>query len=133
MRTSAEIDIFGYVGNDPKTPSNDHPNFVTFSVSVNTKRKDKEDITTWYECQTSNENLSKIIRDRIKKGKQVRVRGIPRFEAYQDKNGNITANCKISIVLVEDLSQNNKEENGNKHFKNIEKEINYDLDDSIPF
>lgn len=134
MRSSAEIDIFGFVGNDPKSPSSNHPNFVTFSVSVNTKRKDKEDIITWYECQTSNEFLAKVARDIVKKGNAVRVRGTPRFDTYLDKNGNYVVNCKVNIEKIENLSQRPKEEKpSDTMIDAIGNGNNYDLDDSIPF
>jgi single-stranded DNA-binding protein len=134
MRTSAEIDITGFVGNDPKSPSANNPNFVTFSVSVNIKKKDHEDVTIWYECQTSNEHLSKIIKDYIKKGSPVRVRGVPRFDTYRDKNGNYVASCKINIDKVEDLSQGAKEKKSiQSTIESIGNGNNYDIDDSIPF
>lgn len=102
MLTSAKIELFGYVGKDPTTPSSNNPNFVTFSLSVTNKRKDKntnEEIktTTWYECQTGLESVANYIKQYIKKGMPLYLEGIPRCDAYIDKEGKSTASFKVSI------------------------------------
>jgi single-strand DNA-binding protein len=102
MITSAHIELFGYVGKDPATPSSNNPNFVTFSLSVTNKRKDKntnEEIktTTWYECQTGIESVANYIKQYIKKGTPLYLEGIPRCDAYLDKEGKPVASFKVSI------------------------------------
>lgn len=135
MIPSAEIELFGYVGKDPVTPFASNPNFVTFSLSINDKRIDKttnEEIktTTWFECQTSNENMAAIIKARVKKGMQLYVKGYPRCDAYLDKDGKATASFKVNIIKVNDfISIDTKEESKSipaKHYNDLN-------DDEIPF
>lgn len=102
MRTSSKVEIFGYVGKDPSSPSSTHPNFVTFPVSVTTKRKDKTtneetQFTTWYECQTSNGALSTLIKKYIKKGTPLYLEGTPKCDGYLDKEGKPSASFKVNI------------------------------------
>lgn len=100
MLTWADITICGHVGKDPVTPSANYPNFVTFSVAVSEKSKDKtnkEDKTIWYGCQTGSEFIAKGIRDNIKAGMGVLITGTPHLNSYTDKNGTTHTQIKINV------------------------------------
>ena len=136
MLTSATIEIFGYVGQDPRSPNSASPNFVTFSVSVNRRDKKKEKVTTWYECQTSNEKVAEVIRSQIRKGVFTRVRGSFSMGTYQDKTGKTVTTCKVYINSIFDIipfvANANKNETVNDvMYPRMDDDI--DLDDSIPF
>lgn len=135
MITVAKIRIFGYVGKDPLSPSANNPNFITFPVSVNDQDKNKEKITTWYECQASNEKIAELIRKQVKKGVFVSIEGTPRLEAYIDKNNKAIPTCKIYISGYRDIipfvATSAKNETANDIYPNTN-ENTFD-DDSIPF
>lgn len=73
MRNSATIELIGYVYGPPENPIADRfPNFVSFSLLVTRKWKDKcgeeQKELTWYKCQSWLEGLSKMIRNNVTQG-----------------------------------------------------------------
>ncbi len=84
MRTFADVNILGYVGQDPetKTVSGD-VQITTFSVAVSEERKDKagEKIktTSWFNCTAFN-RTAEIIGTHVKKGHAVYVKGRLKIE-----------------------------------------------------
>jgi len=138
MHNSAEITVIGYVYGDLKFPSQKYPNFVTFSLSVTEKTKDKvtgeeKKNVAWYECQTSNEHFNKIIKSYVTQGTGLFVRGEPKYEAYLDKEGNPKAAVKINIHKLNILSYAKKEDFKPNENEKIETNVSHDLDDDIPF
>ena len=136
MQTSATIQIFGYVGQDPRSPNSANPHFTTFSVSVNGEDKNKEKTTTWYECSTSNEKAAKKIRDYIRKGVYTSVKGSFTIGEYTDKTGKTVKSYKIYIGSMFDVmpyvATPVKGENTNDILYPNGNENTFD-DDSIPF
>lgn len=102
MRNSATIELVGYVYGQPEKPIADRfPNFISFSLSVTRKWKDKDGNDqkelTRYRCQSWSEGLSKMIRNNIKGGMGLIVRGIPKCNAYIDKDGMAKAQIEVRI------------------------------------
>lgn len=137
MRTSAKIMIFGYVGKDPIAPSANNPNFVTFSLSVMDKRKDKntnEEIktTAWFECQTGNEATAESLKKYVKKGMQLYLEGYPRCDSYTDKDGKPAASFKVNITEFRVLDSKDVKED-TKSTPKVTQYHNDLNDDEIPF
>jgi single-stranded DNA-binding protein len=137
MSTFAKIFMVGYVGKDPVTPSPNNPNFVTFSLAVTTKGKDKNTnevikTTTWYECQTGIEYVASYIKQHIKKGMPLYLEGIPRCDAYIDKEGKPAASFKVSMSSRPEILAfaNNKEDTVTPKAAVFHHDLN---DDEIPF
>ena len=108
MITSAEIELIGYVGKNPIVPKpEEYPNFITFSVGVSRTWKDKEGkeqkVTTWYDCNTNSEAMSKVIKTHVTQGSGVLIKGYPKVKAYIDKageaKGSIEINCSSQDLI----------------------------------
>lgn len=109
MRNSATIELIGYVYGEPVNPIADRfPNFVSFSLSVTRKWKDKAEQeqkeVTWYKCQSWSEGLSKIIRANVKGGMGLLIRGIPKSNAYIDKDGVAKSQIEVNIQDINMLT-----------------------------
>jgi single-stranded DNA-binding protein len=103
MRNSAEIQLIGYVYQDARCPNEQaYPNWVTFKISVNKKYKDKnggeKQDTTWFECKSNSERMSKLIKLYVKDKMGVFVRGIPKAKAYTTSSGTAEANIEVLVT-----------------------------------
>jgi single-stranded DNA-binding protein len=104
MRNSAEIQLIGYVYQDAKCPNEQtYPNWVTFKLCVNKKYKDKsgeeQRDTTWFECKSNSEGMSKNIKDYVKDKMGLLVKGIPKARAYTSNSG--TAEASIEVLVTD--------------------------------
>ena len=102
MRNSANIELIGYVYGEPKYPMPEkHPNWITFSMSVTEKYKDKQGEEkkniNWFRCSSGREGLSTIISKNVKEGVGLLVRGKPKLRAYADKEGYPQASFEVNI------------------------------------
>lgn len=109
MRNSATIELIGYVYGEPVNPMADKfPNFISFSLSVTKKRKDKDGQEqkelTWYKCQSWSEGLSKMIKNNIKGGMGLMIRGVPKSNAYIDKEGIAKSQIEVHIQDINMLT-----------------------------
>lgn len=147
MRNSAEIQLIGYVYQDARCPNErDYPNWVVFKLSVNKKYKDKngeeKQDTTWFECKSSSEQLSKLIKLYVKDKMGLFVRGIPKAKAYTTSSGAAEANIEVLVtefnILTTPRDKTEEEQQPNGRFK-IESGTKKALpeaaiyDDEIPF
>lgn len=137
MQCLEEIEIYGYVGGDVKTPMASKPNFVTFSVGVQRKVKEYDvstSKTTWYQCVTSNEKLAELIKKSITSKSKVSIRGRPKLDAYMDKNNQAQARITINIERLNILryGSGNGDDTG-VAVTPMGVNMNTVLDDEIPF
>lgn len=103
MRNSAEIQLIGYVYQDAKCPNEQsYPNWVTFKLSINKKYKDKsgqeQKETSWFECKSNSETMSKLIKQHVKDKMGLFVRGIPKARAYTTSSGKAEANIEVLVT-----------------------------------
>ena len=129
MISSSKIELFGYVGQDPKFPNEGkYPNWITFSVGVSiiTGKDQQDKETIWYECKTNTEEMANLIKKIIKKGDAVYIEGYPRAKGFIGKNQKINCSIEVNIKYINVLSS--KTNNNN----NIEKTIAIE-DDERPF
>jgi len=135
MQSSAEIQIIGYVHKDPKFPMEEkYPNWVTFTVVVNRKYKDKtgaeQEDTTWFDCKSSSEKLSANIKQIVKDRQGILIKGTPKPRAYLANDGEAKGAIEIVIHSFNILTYPNpKEPEAKKEFINT----NVIQDDEIPF
>jgi single-strand DNA-binding protein len=86
------ITLIGNLGKDPESKKlNNGTIFSTFSIATNEVYKntkgDKITDTQWHNCIAWGKT-AEIIKDLLKKGKEVAVRGKLTYNNYEDKNGN---------------------------------------------
>lgn len=147
MRNSAEIQLIGYVYQDARCPNEqDYPNWVVFKLCVNKKYKDKngeeKQDTTWFECKSSSEQLSKMIKLYVKDKMGLFVKGIPKAKAYITNSGTAEANIEVLVtefnILTYPKDKTEEEPKLNGRL-NIESGKNSNIsevelpDDEIPF
>ena len=147
MRNSAEIQLIGYVYQDAKCPNEQaYPNWVTFKMSVNKKYKDKngeeKQDTSWFECKSNSETMSKLIKQYVKDKMGLFVRGIPKAKAYTTNSGTAEANIEVLVtefnILTTPREKTDTPELGNGKYKiesgtkSVMPEVEL-RDDEIPF
>lgn len=104
MRSVNEITILGNVGQDPKIISTKNgAEMATFSVA--TTRQWKNDSgelqkeTQWHRCVVF-DNLTKVVKEYVTKGKPLYIKGEMRYGEYQNDEGNTV---KTADIRVRDL------------------------------
>jgi single stranded DNA-binding protein len=146
MKNSAEIQLIGYVYGEPKHPMPEkYPNWIKFTLSVTKKWKDKngqeqKDIS-WFECQTSSEGMAKVIKNYVKQGMGLLVKGIPKSRAFIDKEGQPQGNIEVNISELNMLTYPTEKEGPAKPKSEIPKttavispkQVEEFYDDQIPF
>ena len=85
------ITLIGNLGKDPESKKLSNGTFLsTFSIATNEVYKnnkgDKVTDTQWHNCIAWGKT-AEIIKDLLKKGKEVVVRGKLTYSNYEDKNG----------------------------------------------
>lgn len=98
-----EIEIEGYLGQNPKLPSDKYPDMLTFSVGVTQSYKAKdsdtrESRTSWYDVVCYDKNKSSYLHNKLFKGDKVIVKGKPSIKIWKAQDGQ--TNSTISIVLT---------------------------------
>lgn len=143
MRNNANIELIGYVYGDPEHPMKDkYPNWIKFSLSVTRKWKNKageeQKEIVWYKCSSWSEGLSRIVKNNVKSGMGLLVKGSPKANAYTDKEGVAKAQIEINISELfmltypgDDENKNGSASFDNKHSKDLP--IQKIEDDDIPF
>jgi len=139
MPNLSKIILIGHVGQDPRTPSQSNPEFVTFSLAVTDKWKDKntgerKEYTEWYECITSRNNTASVVKSYVKKGDALYIEGKPKFSTYQTKNGETKVKISVDITELRMLGGNG--EKSSQPTQQHESAPTHDygnLDDEIPF
>ena len=114
MPNYAKLTLMGHVGQDPRTPSDRNPEFITFSFAVTEKWKDRntgerKEKTDWYECLTSQTSLSSVVKNYVKKGNPLYIEGTPKYSTYQTKDGQTRVKVEVNInrlVLLGDKQDN---------------------------
>jgi len=138
-----EIEIEGFVGQNPKKPSEAYPDMLTFSVGVTQVYKG-ESKTTWYDVISYDKNTSAYLFDRLFKGDKVVVKGRPSLKTWKGKDGQQAATISITlraIVLMKKIEDDTVSryirEAPNVHpiGTDTKKGLDYNtiLDDEIPF
>jgi hypothetical protein len=148
MRNSAEIQLIGYVYQDARRPNEQsYPNWVTFKLCVNKKYKDKngqdQQDSSWFECKSNSENMSKILLTHVKDKMGVLVKGVPKAKAYISSNGTAESVIEVLVTnfdiltyprLPEEVKLGDEQQSG-KYKIGDENKVLPDtfLDDEIPF
>ncbi len=105
MPNYAKITLIGHVGQDPRAPSENHRDFITFSFAVTEKWKDKttgerKERTDWYECITSQTSLAGVVRNYVKKGNALYLEGTPKYGTYKSKDGETKVKIEVTISTL---------------------------------
>lgn len=141
-----EIEIEGFVGQNPKYSSNsNYPDMLSFSVGVSQSTKNKqtdewESKTTWYNVVSWNGDKSKYIFDRVLKGDKVVVKGKPSVRVWNgnDENPKATISINLSkIALMKKEGDNDGSNNSLPLYKSAAvvspEQVEEFYDDPIPF
>lgn len=78
-------------------------NFITFTIAVNRKFKDKEEVL-FIDCIKSGDNANLL--PYLQKGKKIYVSGRVSCHAYIDKNNQARASLYLAVFELELLSSN---------------------------
>ena len=140
MRSEAKISLFGHVGQDPKKPSQKHPDFITFSFAVTISWKndsgEKQEQTDWYEVVTSQKGLSGLVESYVKKGEPLYIEGTPKYGVYTTKDGETRPKVTVNLNKIVLLGRKNDGEEApstQEQPKAGSGSMKDSLDDEIPF
>ncbi len=100
-----EIEIEGFVGQNPKYASDKYPDMLSFSVGVSQGVKNKqtnewESKTTWYDVVSWEKEKSAYLFQRLFKGDKVIVKGRPSVRSYIGKDGEAKASITINLTKI---------------------------------
>jgi single-strand DNA-binding protein len=106
-----ELQIIGHVGKDAEIKGSNGSNFISFTVAVSERYKNKEGInvetTTWFDVVNRTTELAKYIR----KGDKIFVRGSLKASTYLDKSNNTKIGLGLNANKIELLSSKPNDEN----------------------
>lgn len=107
-----EIEIEGFVGQNPIYSSEKHPALLTFSVGVSQSRKNKETDewethTNWYNVLSWNPEKSTWLFNKLRRGDKVVVKGKPSLNIYTDKQGEAKGAISINMHKIALLQRKN--------------------------
>lgn len=100
-----EIEIEGFIGQNPKYTSTNYPDMLCFSVGVTQSNKDKDtnewkSITNWYNVVSWNKTKSEYIFKHAFKGDKVVVKGRPSARSYTDKDGVVKSSISVNLEKI---------------------------------
>ena len=100
-----EIEIEGFVGQNPKYASEKYPDMLSFSVGVSQGIKNKqtnewESKTSWYDVVSWDKEKSAYLFQRLFKGDKVIVKVRPSVRSYIGKDGEAKASITISLTKI---------------------------------
>lgn len=103
--------LIGNVGQDAVIKQGNGNEFITFSVAVNEKFKNRDGIdvenTQWYNCLYQPKTMA--VAQFLKKGTRVYVEGKPTVSTYKNKNNETAIDFGVQVRGLELLSAANGE------------------------
>lgn len=134
MATLNQVQLIGYVGNDPKIlPTRNGKDMASFSLGTTDREIKRQDGTTipakteWHEITVFG-NAVKFIADYIRKGSQLFVQGALRYRTYNKQDGSKGYATEIVADTVQLLDR--KADKGNANIGNPASTAN---DNDFPF
>lgn len=110
MASLNKVQLIGRLGKDPEirfSPKNPDEPVASFSLATGGEKfKDKITETVWHSC-TAFGNTAKVVQNYIKKGQQIFVEGMIKYEKYNDKNGVEKVATKIIVKQLVMLGSKN--------------------------
>ena len=70
---------------------------IVLATGTAAKGEEQQD-TSWFECKSSSENMSKLIKLYVKDKMGLFVRGIPKAKAYTTSSGTAEANIEVLVT-----------------------------------
>ena len=145
-----KVTLLGNLGRDPEvTSTQDGMKIVRLSVATSDRWKDKNtgeqrDKTEWHRVVIFNENLVRVAKDFLQKGKKVYIEGQLQTRKWQDQSGNDRYSTEVvlgkfrgELQILDsrnsslDSQQNLSDESNSS--QSIPDSIGDDFDDDIPF
>ena len=110
MASLNKVQLIGRLGKDPEirfSPKNPDEAIASFSLATGGEKfKDKITETVWHNC-TAFGTTTKVVQNYIKKGQQIFVEGMIKYEKYNDKNGVEKIATKIIVKQLVMLGSKN--------------------------
>jgi single-strand DNA-binding protein len=148
-----KVILIGNLGNDPDIRSTqDNKEIANLSIATSEPWKDKatgerKDKTEWHRVVIFNENLVKIVKDYTKKGSKLYIEGALQTRKWVDKEGVDKYTTEVvlqgfggKLVLLDSKGSNEQpsasaysEKEYKPHASKVEKELEDEFDDEIPF
>jgi len=120
-----EIEIEGFVGQNPKYASEKYSDMLSFSVGVSQGIKNKqtgewESKTTWYDVISWDKEKSAYLFQKVFKGDKVIVKGRPSVKSYTGKDGTFKASITINLTKIALMKKEyDEKENGSVHVSDV--------------
>lgn len=97
MPSHAHITLVGHLGREPETRTLTSGQTVTsFSLATNDKRKDQEDLVSWWNCSCWGK-AGEIIAQYTHKGDALLVSGAISQRPYIDRDGYQALSCDVNV------------------------------------
>ena len=97
MANFAHVTLIGHVGRAPEirfTPSGEQ--VASFSIATNHKRRDQDDLTTWWSCSVWGKRAA-VIQQYVNKGDPLMVTGAVCQRPYTDKEGYAAVSLDVNV------------------------------------
>ena len=96
------LTISGRLGKDAEVKSTARGNkYVSFTLAVDSKNKNGESVTNWYNVSSFQENHTGKMVEFLKKGKGLIVSGIPSYSIWTDRTGTARIDLNVKAFNLE--------------------------------
>lgn len=119
MATLNQVQLIGYVGNDPKIiPTRNGKDMASFSLGTTDREIKRQDGTTipakteWHEVTVFG-NSAKFVADYIRKGAQLFIQGAIHYRTYNKQDGSKGYATEIVVDTVQLLDRKSGSSNAN--------------------
>ena len=105
------LTISGRLGKDAEVKTTARGNkYVSFTLAVDSKNKNGESVTNWYNVSSFQENHTGKMVEFLKKGKGLIVSGIPSYSTWTDRTGQPRIDLNVKAFNLEFPSLTKKED-----------------------
>lgn len=105
------LTISGRLGRDAEVKTTARGNkYVSFTLAVDSKNKNGESVTNWYNVSSFQENHTGKMVDFLKKGKGLIVSGIPSYSIWTDRTGTARIDLNVKAFNLEFPTLTRKED-----------------------
>ena len=105
------LTISGRLGRDAEVKTTARGNkYVSFTLAVDSKNKNGESVTNWYNVSSFQENHTGKMVEFLKKGKGLIVSGIPSYSTWTDRTGQPRIDLNVKAFNLEFPSLTKKED-----------------------
>ena len=114
------IMLEGRLGRDAEIKTTARGNkYVSFTLAVDSKGKDGEKITDWFNISSFQENHTGKFAEYLKKGSGLIVMGTPSFSSWIDRDGKAMVDVNVRATNLEFPTLGGKDGEGKREEENV--------------